>query len=169
MPRKVSRIRRRYIEGETEVLHWELEETLVYGGPVILGPHCGNLTTLDEWRVAWDRWRDVVLPKAIEYRPGLRPVAQYVVGEIPARELITPLPKDSRHPRIEVLHPGGRVVTHYLDAPMPFLLPEVEHLRRLGIVDDQEYQRHREWMSERNPECDQCSVDHYVLEMATFA
>jgi len=168
MPRKVSRIKRRFVEGLTEVLHWELEETLVYGGPVILGPHCGNLNTLDEWRVAWDRWRDVVLPKSIEYRPGLRPVAQYVVGEIEPRELVTPLPKDSRYSHIDVLHPGGRTVRHYLNVPKPFMVPEVQHLRRLGIVDDAEYQRYRDWLTQRNPDCEECVVDNYRLEMSFY-
>jgi hypothetical protein len=167
MPRAPAKIRRRYIEGQTEVLDWEIEETLVYGCTQIIGPP-SMFHGRDEWRHAWDRWGDIVLPKSLEYRPGLRPFAMYAVGEIPPRELRMPLPADARCWSVIVRDRDGTATTHYLNAPEPFVENEVKHLRRLGIVDDREYQRHRRWMQAANPDCDACPVDNYPLEMSLY-
>jgi hypothetical protein len=59
-------------------------------------------------------------------------------------------------------------VAHWLNVPMPYMLPEVQHLKRLGIVDADEAARHREWMTRPNDECDTCAVNSYPLEMALY-
>jgi hypothetical protein len=167
MPRAPAKIRKRFIEGHTEVLDWELEETLVYGTTLIFGPP-SQLRTAAEWRREWSQYRDIVLPKVIEYRPGTRPFAMYAVGEIPPRELAMQLPQPHGFWHIDVREQDGTLTTHYLDVPKPFMQPEVEHLRRLGIVDAAELRRHREWMQTKNPECDQCAIDRYPLEMSLY-
>jgi hypothetical protein len=166
MPRAPARIRKRFIEGQTEVLDWCLEDELVFGTNRILGPSFGQLCRLDDWRAAWDRWRDTIMPKVIEYRPGTRPVAAYVCGEIPQRELRMPPPNDREYWHVDVIGPSGQPVRHWLDVPEPFMESEVKHLHGLGIVDDDEYRRHREWMQTSNPDCDRCVVDLYPSEMS---
>ncbi len=167
MPRAPARIRKRFVEGQTEVLDWALEEELVFGANRILGPTFGQLHRIEDWRIAWDRWRDIVLPKVIEHRPGTRPVAAYVCGEIPQRELRMPPPADGNHWHVDVTNAdGGQSTRHWLNVPEPFMECEVKYLRRLGIVDAAEYRRHREWMATENPDCDECAVDTYPLEMA---
>lgn len=142
MPRAPARIRKRYIEGQTEVCEWEVEECLLWGSS-ILGAHLCPFKTLDQWQDAWRRWGSVILPKCIEHCPGHRPFGMYAVGEIPRRELRISLPHQHGFERIDIRHNDGRVITHWLNVGEPFMETEVKHLRRLGIVDDAEYQRYR--------------------------
>jgi hypothetical protein len=102
---------------------------------------------MDEWRREWERWRDVILPKSLEHRPGTRPVAMYVCGEIEPREMNIPLPEPNGFWRVEVRDRSGRSTRHWLNVPEPFMVREVKHLHRLGIVDAEELRRHR-----RDPE-----------------
>jgi hypothetical protein len=167
MPRAPAKIRKRYIEGATEVLDWEIEETLVYGVAMVFGPP-SLFKTADQWRREWHRWRDVILPKSLKHRPGVRPFAMYATGEIPARELAMPLPQPNGWWTVDVRNDDGTVTTHYINVPEPFMVPEVVHLRRLGIVDAAELRRHREWMNATTPECDRWAVDTYPLEMSLY-
>jgi hypothetical protein len=167
MPRAPARIRKRFIEGTTEVLDWEIEETLVYGVTRLFGPP-SLFKAADQWRREWNRWRDVILPKALEHRPGVRPFAMYAAGEIPPRELIVPLPVSHEWWTVDVWNDDGTVTTHYIDVPAPFIEPEVDHLRRLGIVDAEELRRHRAWMNTMNTECDPRVADTYPLEMSLY-
>ena len=155
MPRAPARIRRTFVDGVTEVLDHETEETLVWGYVRVFDTYC-TMKTVDEWHAAWSRWRDVVLPKALEYRAGTRPVAAYVCGEIPRRELRINLTENSGWKHIEVRGRDGKLTRHWLDAPPTFLEPEVKHLQRLGLVDADELRRHREWQRR--------GVDTYPLE-----
>lgn len=167
MPRATAKIRKRFVDGVTEVLAWDIEETLVYGYPLVFDTYA-TMPSIDEWRTAWDRWRDVILPKALEHHPGTRPVAMYVLGEIPRRELVVPLAADARWDCIEVRHRNGRKESHWLNVPPPFMQPEVDHLRDLGLCDADEFCRHRKWMQTRNPDCDTCAIDTYPLEMSLY-
>jgi hypothetical protein len=160
MPRAPARIRKRYIEGQTEVLDFESEECLLWGAS-ILGAHLCPFRTLDQWQAAWKRWGSVILPKCIEYLPGQRPVAQYVVGEIPQRELRMPLPHQHCFEHLDVRCHGGRVVRHWLNVSEPFMENEASHLRRLGIVDDAELKRYRKRLREPSG----CG---YPLEMSLY-
>lgn len=157
MPRAPAKIRKRFIDGHTEVLDFETEECLVYGYPVVLDT-LATMRSVDEWQAAWSRWRDVVLPKVLEHRPGTRPVAAYVCGEIPRRELRINLPENTGWKHIDVRDRNGKVVRHWLDAPTTFLDHEVKHLQRLGLVDADELRRHREWLRRGD--------DQYPLEMS---
>lgn len=165
MPRVPARIRKRFVEGHTEVLDWETEETLLYGVPMMFGPPA-PLRTIEEWQREWKRYRDVILPKCIEHRPGTRPVAMYVCGEIPPRTLVVPLPREHGWWHIEVQHPAGAIDTHWLNVRPPFMVPEARHLHRLGVIDTAELRRHHEWMARPNPKCQYSAVDTYRLEMA---
>lgn len=166
MPRAPARIRKRYIEGQTDVCPWDTEETLLYGLTPVFGPP-SMFKRLDEWRREWSRWRDVILPKCIEHRPGTRPFAMYATGEIPRRELRIPLPQPNAFWKVDVFDTDDGITTHYLDVPEPFIEREVKHLHRLGIVDDDELRRHREWARNRDPDCEGgCMVDSYPLEMS---
>jgi hypothetical protein len=159
MPRAPARIRKRFIEGQTEVLDWETEETILYGYPLILDT-LASFRAIDQFHGAWNRWRDVVLPKCIKYRPGTRPVAQYVCGEIPRRELRTPLPEVNGWKYIDVRDRSGNVTRHYLDVPEPFMEPEAKYLHRLGIVDANELREHRAWQ--------RGDRERYPLEMSLY-
>ncbi len=159
MPRAPARIRKRFIEGTTEVLDHEMEECLVYGYPLVLDT-LASLRTIDEWRAAWSRWRDTVLPKVLEHRPGTRPAAMYVLGEIPRRELRINVPDAVYGTHIDVRGRDGKTTRHWLAAPPTFLEPEVTHLHRLGIVNDEERARHRQWR--------QRGGDPYPLEVSLY-
>lgn len=159
MPRAPARIKKRFIEGETEVLDNEAEETLLYGYPLVFDTLCA-WRTLDEWRHHWNRWREVILPKCVEHRPGTRPVAMYVCGEIPRRELRINLPDAAGWKHIDVRGRDGRTVRHWLSVPMPFMEPEAAYLHRLGIVDAKELRRHRAWHRDGR--------DDYPLEMGLY-
>lgn len=167
MPRAPAKIRKRFIDGVTEVLPWDIEETLVYGYPLVFDTYA-SMRGIDEWHVAWGRWRDVIVPKVAQYRPGTRAVAQYVIGEIEPRELTITPPVDHWYRHLDVRHRDGRIVTHWLNVPTPFMVPEVEHLRRLGLVDADELNRYRAWMKMRNPDCDTCHYDPYPLEQSLY-
>lgn len=165
MPRVPAADRKPYIEGHTEVLDWEIEETLLRGEPKMFGPPAW-LRTIEEWRREWSRWRGVILPKCIEHCPGTRPVAMYVCGEIPARTLAVPLPPSHRWRHVEVQHPGNEIRKHWLNVPPPFMEPEARHLYREGIIDAAELRRHREWAAQRAAGRESSAVDTYRLEMA---
>ena len=159
MPRAPARIRRKFIDGVTEVLDHETEETLVWGYVRVLDRFC-TMKSIDSWQTAWGRWRDVVLPKVLEYRPGTRPLAMYVLGEIPRRELRINLPENTGWRHIEVRARDGKAIRHWLDAPQTFLDPEWKHLQRLGLCDADELRRHREWMRRGD--------DPYPLEQGLY-
>ena len=159
------RFRRRLVGVFGELIDPLLEETLVFGCPVVLGPSFGTLRFQSDWQREWDRWRDTILPKALEHRPGLRPFAMYAVGEIAPRKLRKPAPRFG-FTSVHVLNRGGSTVCHWLDLPAEYMEPEAVYLHGLGVVDDDELERHRAWRAERNPECPTCPVDHYPLEAA---
>lgn len=141
MPRAPARIRKRFTEG-TEVLHYELEQSLLRGQGCI--GTALELRTLDDWQRHWARWRDTIMPKALEHRPGLRPFACYVTGEIPARpvEIVPPL----SHGWFKLYVPAsdGTGAWH-CQYPEPYMRREVDYLRDLGVVDAAEYRRWRAW------------------------
>jgi hypothetical protein len=165
MPRAPARIRKRYIEGTTDVLDWELEETLVYGVPLVFGPP-PRFKTVDDWARDLDRWRSVILPKCIEHRPGTRPFAMYAVGEIPRREPAMPLPQPNGFWTVDVCERNGSTTTHYLNVPEPWMRPEAKHLREHGIIDADELRRHREWLRQLNDNAR--ASDSYPLEMSLY-
>lgn len=142
MPRTARRIRKRFIDGETEVLGYELERSLLHGfgciGTAI------ELRTLDDWQRHWKRWRDVVLPKVLEHRPGTRPFAMYVTGEIPARPVLTEPPLSTNYFKLYVPGRNGTGQWHH-DYPEPFMQHETDYLSDLGIVDAEERRRWRAW------------------------
>jgi len=166
MPRAPARIRRKFIEGVTEVLDFEIEETLLHGCYPVFGPP-SMFRTVTCWRRAWDRWRGVVLPKVLEHRPGTRPFAMYAIGEIPARELKVPLPPSHGYWSITLAMPGGTSVTHYLNVPEPYIENEADHLYRLGVIDADERKRHRAWQREIEKHGGQ-RADTYPLEASLY-
>ena len=142
MPRAPARIRKRFTEG-TEVLGYELERTLLRGQGC-LGTAL-ELRTLDDWTRHWAQWRDTIMPKALEHRPGLRPLACYVVGEIPPRPVDIEPRLSHGWFKLYVPASNGTGQWHY-DYPEPYMRCEVDYLRDLGIVDAAEYRRWRAWM-----------------------
>lgn len=166
MPRARSTIRKRYIDGVTNVLDWQLEEELVFGCVQALDPSFNRLQHINEWFHEWDQWRDTILPKALEARPGTRPFAMYAVGEIPPRPVRVTPPTQRRFEVVVVGQRDGTPVSHYLNAPAVYVKPEIDHLVDLGIVDADELQRYREWQRQANPDCEHCLADRYQLEMA---
>jgi hypothetical protein len=160
MPKAPAKIRRRYVEGTTNVCPWDVEECLVFGCPEVFGPPC-LWRTLDEWSREWSRWRSVIEPKVREYLPGRRAFAQYVVGEIPRRELLLPVPEPNGWWFVDVASRDGSVVSHPINVPEPFVRPQWKHLRDLGLLEPDELQRYRAWLKRGK-------FDTYALEMACF-
>ncbi len=142
MPRMPAKIRKRFQEG-IDILDAEVEETLVRGRGLLGTPP--ELHTLEDWRVMWAKWRGVVLPKVIEYFPGTRPAACYIVGEIEPRPLQAPPPLNNCLFKIYIGSERGEGVWFH-DYPEPYQRDETRHLRDLGIIDDVELKRYRRWM-----------------------
>jgi hypothetical protein len=166
MPRAPARSLKKFVEGQTVVLDWELEEALLRGQSMF-GP-LRALQCRDDWRRAWNEWRAVVLPKALEHRPGLRPFALYAIGEIEPRQLRMPLPAVHAWTLLHIPDDRGRIATHYLDVPEPYIESEASYLHRLGIVRDRELRRHRERLRRDNHERSRPPADTYPLEMSLY-
>jgi hypothetical protein len=155
MPRASRKIQKRYDEG-VEVLDFEMERCFLVGYG-LLGTHI-NLRTLDDWRFHWQRWRATVMPKALDHRPGLRPFACYVCGEVPERPVLTPPPLSHGFFHLYVPARDGTGTWHYR-YPEPYQRAEPKHLLDLGVIDKAEIRRHREWQATRsetacgNPQC----------------
>lgn len=141
MPRIARRIRKRYTEG-MEVLDSELEETLLFGRGV-LGTAL-ELRCLDDWHRLWAKWRDVIMPKVLEHRPGTRPMALYVTGEIPARPVEIPPPLMNGWFKFYVPGRNGQGQWFY-DYPEPHMQAEARYLYDLGVIDKAELKRHAAW------------------------
>lgn len=160
MPRAIARIRKRWTEG-TVVLCSEVEETLLRGQGV-LGVAI-DLRTLDDWRHWWSEWRDTIMPKALEHRPGVRPTACYVLGEIPMRPVVVDPPLSHNWFRHYI--PGRDGTGVWLcDYPEPYMQAEAAYLRELGIVSAEEYRRHLAWRRERRSYRGPYDLGGYVLE-----
>ena len=123
-----------------DILDASLEETLLTGRGPFGETH--RLRTLEDWRDAWARWRDVVLPKAVQYLPGRRPFACYVVGEIPRRELLTQPPLDNPWFRVYVASADGTGTWHY-DYPEPYQQSEPRYLADCGVIELDEVRKYR--------------------------
>jgi hypothetical protein len=130
----------RSVGSARDVLDAALEETLLTGRGPFGETH--RLRTLEDWRDAWARWRDVVLPKAARCLPGRRPFACYVVGEIPRRELLAPPPLDNPWFRVYVASADGTGTWHY-DYPEPYQRAEHWHLADLGAIELDEVRQYR--------------------------
>jgi hypothetical protein len=165
MPRTMRIIPKRYVEG-MEILDYEMESTFVYGYGT-LGTDI-NLRTLDDWRRHWSRWRDVVIPKVIEHRPGLRPFVQYVLGEIPERPVVIPPPMSNGFFKLYVPAANGTGSWHYR-YPEPYQEAESKHLYRLGIIDKEELQRHRAWQRTKRETSCGYPLETYPYEQGSFA
>lgn len=164
MPRAPARIRRKYVEG-TEVLCSEIEETLLRGEGV-LGVAI-ELRTLDDWKHWWSRYRDTIMPKALEHRPGVRPTACYVTGEIPMRPVRVDPPLSHNWFRHYI--PGRNGTGVWLcNYPEPYMQAEVKYLRDLGIVDDEEFRRHKAWQRERSQYRGPYCLGEYTLEQGMY-
>lgn len=158
MPAVRAKCRKRFNEA-CEVLDWKVEQQLLVGHIRNREPSANTLRTSSEWCEAWYRWRDVILPKAIEARPGLRPFAMYATGELPPR----PVHELPRHQgvAVDVEHADGSVARHWLRAPAAFVKPEPDHLFDLGVVDRDEVLRHRQWVRDGKPDTYRLEVSYY--------
>lgn len=141
MPQALSRPRKRWTEG-TDVLRSEIEQTLLVGRGVI--GTAVELRTLEDWQRYWAQWRATMMPKALEHRPGVRPFACYVTGEIPPRPVEIAPPLSHNWFKLYVPASDGTGAWH-CEFPEPYMRREVEHLRDLGIVSAAEYARWRAW------------------------
>jgi hypothetical protein len=141
LPQRFSkRPARRAPDDAGSVLDAKCEESFLWGCGAD-GP-CSALHTLDDWQRLWGEWREIVLPKAIEYFPGRRPLACYVVGEIPPRPLQGTPPLSHRWLRLYVAAANGTGQWHY-DYPTPWQECEAAYLWRIGVIDADELRRAR--------------------------
>lgn len=166
MPRAPAKIRKRFVEGQTEVLCSELEETLVFGQGC-LGVAI-ELRTLDDWKRIWSDWRNTIMPKALAALPGRRPFAMYVVGEIPPRPVLVDPPLTNGWFRLYVPGSNGTGAWHH-QMPEPYQQNEAAYLYGLGIIDKEELKRYRASLRKpRKPHsaATRFHVGDYVLEMA---
>jgi hypothetical protein len=164
MPRVKSIIRRRFTEG-TEVLCSEIEETLLRGEG-LLGTAL-ELRTLDDWKLWWTKWRKTIMAKSLEHRPGSRPVACYVTGEIPLRPVLSEPPLSNGYLKLYVPARDGTGVW-LRDYPEPFMQAEVDYLFDLGVVDAAELKRHRASLRKPSPYKGPYRLSDYVLEQGLF-
>ena len=164
MPRAMKRLRKRYTEG-VEILDYEIERTLLDGfgclGTAI------ELRTLEDWQRYWHRWRDVVMPKALEHRPGERPFACYVCGEIPDRPVLIEPPLSNCFFKLYVPSRKGTGSWHYR-YPEPYQQSEPVHLFELGVIDKAELKRYRTWQETKRKTSCGYPVCTYPYEQGSY-
>lgn len=148
-----------------EVVDAELEMSLVWGRG--FSGVSRLLRSLDDWRRHWERWRSVIEPKNERYRPGYRPVAAYVCGELEDRPVLIEPPRSADFFRIWVADstPSGRWLYRY---PPPYMQLEPQWLRELRVVGVAEWQRYREarYADQRFAEID--TPNGYPLEVGLY-
>jgi hypothetical protein len=166
MGRAVAVLRRHY-DPAVEILDADTE-MLLLDGQGWGGGASSRLRFREEWVELWSRWREVILPKVIRWRPGTRPLAAYIAGEIPEREILVepPTSSSSRWFRLYVPTRTGEGRWHYR-YPYPFQTPEAWHLRSLGIVEEEEDRRYRERLQAQSQGGTRCR-DEYVYEQGLF-
>lgn len=161
MPRAKRMIRKRFTEG-MEVLDSELEESLLFGRGCI--GTALELRSLDDWQRLWAKWREVIMPKVLEHRPGTRPLAMYVVGEIPPRPVEIEPPLMNGYFKFYVPGRNGHGEWFY-DYPEPYMQHEAKYLRDLGVIDTAEWKRHVAWKRRGNsPYSNPYQLGDYWLE-----
>jgi hypothetical protein len=89
----------------------------------------------DEFATPWRRWGKEITRRWIEGFPGSRPMAAYILGEITPPTWKHKLP-GLRHP----MRPISGVEVRIADTGWHKTVEELEHLDRLGLVDDDEWQ-----------------------------
>jgi hypothetical protein len=102
---------------EWELAHWQ-------------GLDIGGLafTSLAEWELAWEAYRELLLPAFIKAMPGARPFGAYVCGEIALPPIVESPRQHDRGRRI------GSVVFHDAHCYGIADIDELEHLIGLGLV-----------------------------------
>ena len=128
------------------------EFNLVLWSPILPGR---QFKTLAAMRDAWDRHGSDILPHYVRQRPGTRPFAMYVLGELPLPPLLHPPVKWSLEFTIDGVRfhdqwhyfgsctgPGG-----YYHGGSTY--GEFQYLRRLGVIDDAEAELADEWIDDR--------------------
>ena len=165
MPRTKRVIRRRYVEG-SEILCSEIEESLLFGKG-ILGTAL-ELRTVEDWQRLWHRWGKVILAKALKAFPGTRPFAAYVTGEIPERPVLAEPPLVNGFFKLYVPGRNGIGRWHHRYSE-PFQQSEPHYLHDLGVIDADEWKRHREWQRRGHlPYRGPYHLDEYTLERGLY-
>lgn len=129
--RKVTRCGRRY--GLDQI--GEIDELVLCNGHA-WGVRAWEVALDSEDTLAhlWKRWGEELTARWRDAFPGSRPIAGYLVGEIPPPAWAHELPA-LRYP----VRVGGRVVI--ADRGWHLREEELEHLVGLGLVDDDEHDR----------------------------
>ena len=155
-----------FADGQADPLHPELELALLFGRGARGIPV--ELHDADGWRRAWDEHRGTIEPKAREHLPGVRPMAAYVVGELPAPPVLSEPPLCHGFYR-QWIKGTGRFWTRY---PEPWQRDETAWLVELGEVDADELQRYRN-RARRGPSPGRADVwrllGDYPLEVGCYA
>lgn len=105
-----------------------------------------DLATRAEFARPWSRWRDEITARWADAYPGSRPMAAYLLGELPApawRHELAALRKPLREIRgleVELLDVGWHRLAH-----------EAEHLVAIGEIDADEYRAAQERLASASP------------------
>lgn len=131
MPRRtVTRCTRRTVAADQldALVEWNLTAGECFGA--------FDLESRGEFARPWAVWADEITRRWSEAFPGSRPMAVYILGELPAPSWCHRLP-GLRRP----LRPIRGVDIEMLDVGWHRLLPEAEHLADIGAIDGDEYDR----------------------------
>ena len=155
-----------FVDGQDEPLHHELELALLFGRGARGIPV--ELHHVDGWRRAWDEHRTTVEPKARKFLPGVRPMASYILGELPAPPVMSEPPLCHRFYR-QWIAGTGRFWTRY---PEPWQRDETSWLVELGVVDSEELDRHLDRIRRGSPPARSAVwrlLGTYPLEVGRYA
>lgn len=134
MPRAVRRIP--LADQRVEVLDGNLRIALETGRG--FWDNAGLITQAD-WRRAWNRWSDEILPAFVAARPGMRPVGMRCAGLLPPRTFVRPLPATNGYVITEV---DG--VQHLAASCCRYLVCEADELLDQDVIDAAEHREHFE-------------------------
>ena len=117
----------------------QIREVLAYGKSVLGGPKEYGLVTRDDWGAAWVSCGDDLTAVLAGERPGLRPVACYVMGLFTMPQPIRPVPADA--PGLDIVEKNGSVTRFVLHDPAVFGCP-ARHLLNRRVIAVEEFREH---------------------------
>lgn len=138
MPRPRRRIQTAGEVGDPKSKH-QIREVLAYGRSVLGGPEAYGIVTREDWGNAWVAHGDDLVALFALERPGLRPVACYVMGLIPMPRPTSPVAADA--PGFDIEEKDGTTTRFILHDPA-VMGCQARHLLNRRVITIEEYREH---------------------------
>lgn len=138
MPRAKTQIETTGLAGDPRCRR-QIREVLAYGRSVLGGPREYGLATRDDWGAAWEKYGDDLAAVYAIERPGLRPVAMYVMRLLPRPRPTATIPADA--PGFDIEERDGTTSRFIYHDPV-LLGCEARFLFKRGVIAVEEMRAH---------------------------